>query len=186
MLEARNNFSRSNPLIAGICTSVSNTSNCSVRRASSSSSNCRHDTDPMPLCDNMAAVSVSWMRSSSISNTLFNAGLSGSGCLTSSATGTSVSCFSGNACFLLSASLLFTGKMGIRTVNVLPLPGTLSTSILPSSSCTSMRTMESPKPNPSFPCAPGKRVNSWKMRSRSAGSMPFPVSDTATTKRRFS
>ena len=79
-----------------------------------------------------------------------------------------------------------TGNKGTRSVNVLPLPGTLSTSIVPSSNCTSMRTIDKPSPKPSLPCAPGRRVNSWKIRSLSAGSIPLPVSAMATTSRRSS
>ena len=67
-------------------------------------------------------------------------------------------------------------------MNVLPFPSALSTSIRPSSSCTSIRTMDNPSPKPSSPCAPGRRVNSWKIRSRSPGSIPFPVSITESFK----
>ena len=37
------------------------------------------------------------------------------------------------------------------------------------------RTIDKPSPKPSLPCAPGRRVNSWKIRSLSAGSIPLPV-----------
>lgn len=40
---------------------------------------------------------------------------------------------------------------GIRTVNVLPCPGTLSTSVVPPCSCAICRTMYSPSPVPSPP-----------------------------------
>lgn len=45
MFEARSSFSKSKPLIAGICTSVSRTSKVAVRKASSSSSSCKQETE---------------------------------------------------------------------------------------------------------------------------------------------
>jgi hypothetical protein len=50
MFEARSSFSKSKPLIAGICTSVSRTSKVAVRKASSSSSSCKQETEFIPLC----------------------------------------------------------------------------------------------------------------------------------------
>ena len=72
MFEARSSFSKSKPLIAGICTSVSRTSKVAVRKASSSSSSCKQETEFIPLCWSMAAVRVSWIRSSSIRRTFFS------------------------------------------------------------------------------------------------------------------
>ena len=59
MLEARNNLTRSKPLIAGICISVSSTSNVEERSCSISSSNCSQQTASMLCCFSMAAVRFS-------------------------------------------------------------------------------------------------------------------------------
>ena len=65
------------------------------------------------------------------------------------------------------------------TVKQLPSPSLLCTSIVPSSKTTNFFTIDNPKPKPSSPCAPDKRVNSWKIRSRSSVAIPFPVSEIA-------
>ena len=69
ILEARNSFTRSNPLMAGICISVSNTSKTEERSCSISCSSCSQHTASIPCCFNMAAVRFSWILSSSIKST---------------------------------------------------------------------------------------------------------------------
>ena len=58
ILEARKSFTKSKPLIAGICISVSNTSKTEVRSCSINSSNCSQQTASIPCCFNMAAVKL--------------------------------------------------------------------------------------------------------------------------------
>ena len=72
---------------------------------------------------------------------------------------------------------------GTETMNLLPSPRRLSSEMLPPSSFTRRSTIESPRPNPSTPCAERRRTNSWKMRSFSSRPMPRPVSRTENTSR---
>ena len=72
---------------------------------------------------------------------------------------------------------------GIITLKQLPCPGVLSTFISPSWSSTNLRVIESPNPNPSCPCAPGRRVNSVNIFSCSALLIPQPVSSTLNVRR---
>ena len=179
MLEARNNLTRSKPLIAGICISVSSTSNVEERSCSISSSNCSQQTASMLCCFSMAAVRFSWILSSSIRSTRITF-MAGTASVSSGETSVSFDGF----LILLPKGLfstidLPTGKSGNTTVKQLPFPNVLCTSIVPSSRRTSLCTMDNPSPNPSSPCAPGRRVNSWKMRSRSSDAIPLPVSATA-------
>ena len=190
ILEARNNFTRSKPLMAGICISVSSTSKVEERNCSVSSSNCSQQTASMPCCFSMAAVRFSWILSSSIRSTriTFIGGITSVSSFNvfsseeASSPGTSAP--AGIFLILLPKGLfstidLPTGKSGNTTVKQLPFPKVLCTSMVPSSRRTNLCTIDNPSPNPSSPCAPGRRVNSWKIRSRSSDAMPFPVSETA-------
>lgn len=70
------------------------------------------------------------------------------------------------------------------TVNVLPWPGDVSTSICPSSSSTSRRVTASPSPEPSTAgIRSASRVNSSKSLGRKSSSIPGPVSLTAMVAR---
>ena len=162
--------------MAGICISVSNTSKTEERSCSISCSSCSQHTASIP-CFNMAAVRFSWILSSSIKSTrmTFMGGMAAD-CLGAYGLSFSEDSHSGAS---LSARDLPTGYRGRTTVKQLPSPSVLCTSIVPSSKVTSFFTIDNPSPNPSSPCAPERRVNSWKMRSRSSDAIPFPVSAMA-------
>src|SRR3989449_669039 len=74
---------------------------------------------------------------------------------------------------------------GRRIVKVLPAPGTLSTASVPPCVATMERAIGSPSPAPpvSRARAASSRTKGSKMRSTSAGSIPMPVSVTATSAR---
>ena len=102
------------------------------------------------------------MGSSSTTRTLFGKGDEGSGISSSSAS---------------SSSVLGNGSL---TVNVLPLPGVLATSMLPSRARTSPSVIESPKPKPSELTSTAARSNGRNTRLSVSSSIPMPVSPTST------
>ena len=57
--------------------------------------------------------------------------------------------------------------------------------MVPPSICTISRVMDSPRPTPSLPCAPGRRVNARKTHCCSSGVIPHPVSSTLMVSRAF-
>ena len=67
---------------------------------------------------------------------------------------------------------------GSVTRKRLPRPGVLSSESEPPRSLTRRSTIERPRPKPSTPRAERRRTNSAKIRSRSSGAMPRPVSRT--------
>ena len=64
--------------------------------------------------------------------------------------------------------------------NVVPLPGRLSTSMLPSSTFTRAFVIKSPRPKPSEFISCAARSNGRKTRSNVSSSIPIPVSPTST------
>lgn len=72
---------------------------------------------------------------------------------------------------------------GSDTWNVVPLPLADSSVMRPPSRVASSRAIDRPRPTPSVPCAPGRRVKALNMRRASSGVIPRPVSATSTCRR---
>ena len=138
-------FNKSKPFMAGICISVRSTSKCSSFSLSNSVSGWWKQLAVTPGQSNMAAVSCSCMRSSSIR---------------ARRTGTLLPCGSSPVQDEFSSGREGPSGKGRYTWKQLPLPGSLSILMSPSSKSTNLRVIASPRPNPSCPCALWRRVNS--------------------------
>ena len=158
MSELRSNLNKQNPSVSGICTSVKTKSYSEFSRAATTSRAFLQVLQDIPLRPSISSAIFSCIGSSSTTRT-----------------------FLGNIVIVLwsdlsSSTNSFVSGKGSSSLNTLPLPSVLSTSIFPSKTLINPLVRKSPKPKPSELTSCAARSNGANILFIVSSSIPIPVS----------